>query len=65
MAKRTQSDWALTALTVEAERRRKERGLLRYGYGHLMAETTPEERERIIREYKINCRRRNKKTEER
>ncbi len=58
MAKRTQSDWALTALTVEAERRRRERGLLRYGYGHLMAETTPEEREQIIREYKRRKKRR-------
>lgn len=52
MAKKTQSDLALTALAVEAERRRKEKGLIRYNYGDLVAETTPEERQQIIEKYK-------------
>lgn len=56
MAKRTQSDLALTALAVEAERRRKARGLIRYSYGDLVADTTPEERQRIIEDYKAGHR---------
>ena len=48
---RTQSDINLTALAIEAERRRKERGLIRYNYGDLVAEITPEERRRIIEDY--------------
>ncbi len=52
MTKMSQSDLALTALAVEAERRRKARGLLRYNYGDLMADTTAEERQRIIENYK-------------
>ena len=53
MAAKSVSDLALTALAVEAERRRKARGLLRYHYGDLVAETTFEERQRIIEEYKM------------
>lgn len=52
MKKRTDSDIALSALAVEAERRRKAKGLLRYSYGDLVAEITPEERQRIIEDYK-------------
>lgn len=52
MAGRNQSDINLTALAVEAERRRKERGLIRYNYGDLVAEITPEERRQIIEKYR-------------
>ena len=52
MAKRSQSDLALTALAVEAEHRRKAKGLIRYNYGDLVADTTPEERQRIIENYR-------------
>lgn len=52
MAKRTKSDLDLTALAVEAERRRKARGLIRYNYGDLVADTTQEERQEIIKNYK-------------
>lgn len=47
-----EGDVALTALAVEAERRRKEKGLLRYNYGDLVADTTPEEREQIVRKWR-------------
>lgn len=47
-----ESDVALTALAAEAERRRKEKGLLRYNYGDLVADTTPEEREKIVRRWR-------------
>lgn len=52
MTKRTQSDLALTALAVEAERRRKARGLIKYNYGDLMADTTMEERQKIVERYR-------------
>ncbi len=62
MTKMSQSDLALSALAVEAERRRKARGLLRYNYGDLMADTTAEERQRIIESYK-KARRRDPKAD--
>ena len=65
MAKRTASDLALTALAVEAERRRKARGLIRYNYGDLVADTTPEERQQIIENYKTGRRHKDPKAEER
>lgn len=65
MAKRTQSDLALTALAVEAERRRKARGLIRYNYGDLVADTTSEERQRIIEKYRAGRRRREPEAAER
>lgn len=52
MAKRTQSDLAITALAVEAERRRKQKGMIRYSYGDLVADTTAEERRQIVESYK-------------
>lgn len=52
MIKETESDLMLTALAVEAERRRKSRGMIRYNYGDLVADTTPEERQEILRSYK-------------
>lgn len=58
MAKILESDLAITALAVEAERRRKARGLIRYNYGDLVAETTREERKQIIENYKQGRRRR-------
>ena len=58
MAKRSQSDLALTALAVEAERRRKARGLIRYNYGDLVADTTRSERQRIIENYRAGQKRR-------
>lgn len=58
MAKPTQSDIALSALAAEAERRRKARGLLRFSYGDLVAETSLEERQEIIEAYKKDRRRR-------
>ncbi len=64
MAKQFSSDLALTALAVEAERRRKAGGLLRYNYGDLMADTTAEERQQIIESYK-KARRRDPKADRR
>ena len=58
MARKSESDLAITALAVEAERRRKQKGLIRYNYGNLVADTTPEERQRIIEDYKSGRRRR-------
>ena len=52
MARRQESDLVLTALAVEAERRRKQKGLIRYNYGDLVADTTPEERQQIIENYR-------------
>lgn len=52
MAKQTTKDYALLALTAEAEKRRKALGLRRYSYGNLVADTTPEERQRIVEDYK-------------
>ena len=65
MAQPTQSDIALSALAAEAERRRKARGLLRFSYGDLVAETSLEERQEIIERYKKDRRRRGGKTGER
>lgn len=53
---RTESDINLSALAIEAERRRKQRGLIRYNYGDLVAEITPEERLRIIDAYRKRLR---------
>ena len=57
MAENYTTDEILTALAVEAERRRKKKGLNRYNYGDLVADTTPAERQRILENY-----RRRKKT---
>lgn len=59
MARRTENDLAITALAVEAECRRKRKGMIRYNYGDLVADTTPEERQRIIEDYKTGGRHRN------
>lgn len=65
MARRTENDLAITALAVEAERRRKRKGMIRYNYGDLVADTTPEERWRIIEDYKTGGRHRNPDASER
>lgn len=65
MAKQSCSDLALTALAVEAERRRKARGLIRYSYGDLVADTTPGERQQIIENYRRRQKRRDPAAEER
>ena len=48
------ADYAIDALTLEAERRRKKMGVARYGYSQLMADTTPEQRETIVEQYRQN-----------
>ncbi|MBQ7344502.1 MAG: hypothetical protein IJW45_00380 [Oscillospiraceae bacterium] len=53
----SEQDVAITALAVEAERRRKEMGRLRYNYGDLVADTTPEERRQIVEAYRNRKRR--------
>lgn len=58
MAKQLPKDVALLALTAEAERRRKAKGLVRYNYGDLVADTTLEERQKIVEDYKKNRSRR-------
>ena len=65
MAKTSASDLALTALAVEAEHRRKARGPIRYNYGDLVADTTLEERQQIIENYKKGRRRRDPEAAER
>ena len=65
MAKQLPNDVALLALTAEAERRRKEKGLIRYTYGNLVADTTPEERQQIVEDYKKNYGRKANKTSQR
>ena len=46
------SDYAIDALSMEAERRRKKKGLVRYSYGQLVADTTEAERETIAEAYR-------------
>lgn len=65
MAKQSQSDLTLTALAVEAERRRRIKGLIRYNYGDLVADTTLEERQQIIENYKAQQNRRKPSASER
>lgn len=43
---------ALAALSAEAERRRVAMGRLRYSYGDLVADTTPEDRAAIVAQYR-------------
>lgn len=44
-------DYAIDALSLEAERRRKQMGVPRYSYGQLVADTTPAQREQIAEDY--------------
>lgn len=44
-------DYAIDALSIEADRRRKVLGRA-YSYGQLVADTTQEERERIVDTYR-------------
>lgn len=46
------ADYAIDALCMEAERRRKQMGLVKYGYGQLVADTTRTERELIAEKYR-------------
>lgn len=45
-------DYAIDALALEAERRRRAQNLPDYSYGRLVADTTKEQRERICDEYR-------------
>lgn len=44
-------DYAIDALSMEAERRRKQMGVPKYSYGQLVADTTPAQREQIAEDY--------------
>lgn len=46
------ADYAIDALSLEAERRRKLMGVPGYSYGQLVADTTPSERENIAEAYR-------------
>ena len=45
-------DYAIDALAVEVDRRKKKLNRPDYSYGKLVADTTPQERERICDEYR-------------
>lgn len=45
-------DYAIDALAVEVDRRKKELNRPDYSYGKLVADTTQEQRERICDEYR-------------
>lgn len=49
--KKLPEDYAIDAMALEAERRGKALGRP-YSYGHLMADTSKEEREKILRAYR-------------
>ena len=51
MGKKLPEDYGIDALALEAERRGKEMGRP-YSYGQLVADTTKEEREEILRAYR-------------
>ena len=51
----------MNALVAEAEKRRKKLGLPFYSYGNLVADTTEEERRKIVERYRR--RKRNQDTE--
>lgn len=55
MAKKLPADYAIDALALEAERRSKELGYP-YSYGKLVADTTPQQREKIAEEYRAGKR---------
>ena len=58
MARKLPNDYAIDALAAEAARRRAARGGIRYGYADLVAETTPQERQEIVENWKRNRSRR-------
>ena len=45
------NDFAINAMAVEVERRKKKMPCRRYSYGRLVADTTREEREKIAARY--------------
>jgi len=45
---KSRGDFAIHALVEEVERRKGKHACGRYSYGKLVADTTPEERERIV-----------------
>lgn len=51
-------DFAIDALSLEVERRKKRTGDYRYTYGRLVADTTPAEREAIVEQYRKDHRKR-------
>ena len=53
-SRKTPGDIAIHALVAEVERRRKLPGLHNYSYGRLIADTTEEERRRIVKRYLTN-----------
>lgn len=55
-------DFALDALSTEALRRGKRMGRADYSYGKLVADTTQEERERIVDTYRAESRKRKART---
>ena len=54
-------DFAIDAMALEAERRGKAMGRA-YSYGKLMADTSKEEREEILRAYRVGGRKRSSST---
>lgn len=56
-SKKLPGDYAIDALSLEAERRAKKMNRPDYSYGKLIADTTPEERERIADTYRAEYRR--------
>lgn len=59
--KKLPGDYAIDALAVEAERRAGILGRPDYSYGKLVADTTPEQRERIADDYRARKSRETKK----
>lgn len=59
MAAKLREDYAIDALVLEADRRRKKLGRT-YSYGMLIADTTPEERKKIAEKYRRKKQRRDK-----
>lgn len=61
MGKKLSEDYAIDAFALEAERRGKAMGRP-YSYGKLMADTSTEEREEILRSYRGRGRKRSRST---
>lgn len=55
------ADYAIDALSMEAERRRRKMGVPKYSYGQLVADTTESEREAIAEDYRQKLTRAHKK----
>ena len=55
------ADYAIDALSKEAERRAKKMNRPDYSYGKLIADTTREEREQIVDAYRAECKRKRRR----